>query len=340
MKQFLSISAQIVVITILILSFIVLLGIAFITYRYPNTVISFIQDRFIQEEEQPKVRLKALGVLGDSQSDEYRADDNRGSNFPSTTLNWVEQLVQERGVNVGEWGNWQEPRRTGYKYNWARTGATAASLIESGQHTGLAEQAKNGEVNVVIIYIGANDFSPYITHDGYEAIYNGELTDAQIERKINLFVADVTTAIDVVQKGGAEQILLVTVPDWGNHIGIKLAFPDPLKRLRVREVIVRTNRKLEKVAQERGIPTVDPNRFFSELSKESGSAKPIIGGQNLEYLYLNNNPENVFLQDGVHTGTAMNGLFLNYMLERLNPYLENPIPLLSEQEIMEIAGIK
>lgn len=120
---------------------------------------------------------------------------------------------------------------------------------------------------------------------------------------------------------------------------MKLAFPLPYKRTLVKRVINETNKRLEQVALEKGIQTVDPNVFFSNLTKETPSSKPIIGGTNLEFLYLNNSPENVFLSDGVHTGTAMNGLFANYLLHVLNPYLTKPITPLSEKEILQIAGL-
>ena len=84
--------------------------------------------------------IKGIGIMGDSNSDEYRADDNRGGEYAPTTLNWMEQLVLSRELNFGPWGTWGGPRRTGYEYNWARSGATAHSLITSGQHTGLAQQ--------------------------------------------------------------------------------------------------------------------------------------------------------------------------------------------------------
>ena len=42
--------------------------------------------------------LHGIGVISDSNSDEYRADDNRGGDYAATTLNWVEQLVRYRGV--------------------------------------------------------------------------------------------------------------------------------------------------------------------------------------------------------------------------------------------------
>src|SRR5262245_44866243 len=48
-----------------------------------------------------------LGIMGDSNSDEYRADDNnRGGIYASTTLNWVEQLQRYRGIDIGSWGRW------------------------------------------------------------------------------------------------------------------------------------------------------------------------------------------------------------------------------------------
>src|SRR6185295_5345010 len=70
-----------------------------------------------------------FGVMGDSGSDEYRADDNRGGAYAATTLNWVELLVRFRGLDFGPWATWGEPRRTGYEYNWARSGARAADVI-------------------------------------------------------------------------------------------------------------------------------------------------------------------------------------------------------------------
>src|SRR5512140_2425810 len=43
--------------------------------------------------------IVGLGVLGDSNSDEYRADDNRGGQYASVTLSWVELIAARRGVN-------------------------------------------------------------------------------------------------------------------------------------------------------------------------------------------------------------------------------------------------
>jgi len=147
------------------------------TFQNPQLVSDRL--RYLVPTETPApIDMKGMAVLGDSQSDEYRADDWRGGNYADTTRNWVELLAKYRDVNLGEWGAWDEPRRNGYSQNWARTGATAHSLIESGQHLGAAEQIKEGKVNVVVVYIGALDFAPYMPHGNYEAIYNGNLSEA------------------------------------------------------------------------------------------------------------------------------------------------------------------
>lgn len=316
----------------------VAIAVAIFTYKYPETTISFINNKFVIEPTPIPFKLAGIAVLGDSQSDEYRADDNRGDNFPTTTLNWVEILSQKRNLNFGEWNTWGEPRRTGYEYNWARTGASATSMIESGQHIGVAEQVRTGKVNVVVIYIGANDFAPYMTPDGFQAIYNEELTPAQIDRKVNRIVADITTAIEVMQDAGNAKIVLITIPDWGNNVGLKFSFPLPYKRALVSSVINETNEKLIKIASEKNILAVDSNEFYDTLERDS-KGEPIIGNIPLEYLPINNNPNNVFLRDGAHIGTAMNGLFANYLINKINPFLSNKIKSLSEEEIKDIAGL-
>src|SRR5690606_9197935 len=105
------------------------------------------------------MNIKGVAVIGDSQSDEYQGNDKRGQTYASTTYNWVEILAKKRQLDFGAWGERDEPRRMRYEYNWARTGATTLSMITSGQHIGVAEQVRQGKVNLVILYIGANDFA-------------------------------------------------------------------------------------------------------------------------------------------------------------------------------------
>ncbi len=324
------------ILVLLIVSFIASVAVGIFVWRYPQIAIDIISRLKVEEVEVENITVKGIVVIGDSQSDEYRADDGRGGEFSQNTFNWVEQLAKFRNVNFGEWDTYDEPRRTGYAYNFARTGATIHSMLESGQDTGVVNLVKKGEVNVVVIYIGANDFSPYITQDGYQQIYDGSLTDKQILRKSNSIVAGIVTAIEQIEKAGDTKIILVLLPDWGNHMGIQIAFPLPSQRSKVTFVINSINEKLKVIALEKGIPTVDPNELYLQF-RNNGLG---IGSITMEHYIFNNNPKSIFLDDAIHMGTVMNGLFANKIIETLNGSYGANIAKFSNDEILEIANIR
>ena len=125
-----------------------------------------------------------IGVLGDSYSDEYQF-------YPphrSTARNWVEILAATRGLNFGRFSTRSrgEPRNQGYEYNWARSDATTDDLIVTGQHTGLAAQVARGEVNLVVVFIGGNDFiNAMKTPDPAAAFQQvGPRAEANLERAV------------------------------------------------------------------------------------------------------------------------------------------------------------
>jgi lysophospholipase L1-like esterase len=338
MTRFIFKTLKVSVLTALVVSLVITLGIGALTLYSPKTVITFIE-RLSTPEPLDPIQIQGVAVLGDSQSDEYRADDKRGENYSSTTLNWVEILDKNRNIPFGAWSTYNDSRRTGYAYNWAQSGATTTSMIASGQHIGVAQQVKKGEVNVVIIYIGANDFAPFVTADGYEAIYNGQLTEADLIAKRNGIVANIKTAIDVIQNSGDAKIALVQIPNWGNNFGVSLAFPNPEQRARVNQELAATNAELSALAALYMIPTLDPNIWYQENIRENGG-KVAIGDTRLERLLITNDPRNMFLDDGVHPGTAMNALFANEIIKTLNINFGTGINQLSDEEILKISGIK
>src|SRR3954462_845421 len=77
--------------------------------------------------------LEKLGAMGDSLSDEYW-----DSGVSTYATNWTSLLVMFRGIDMGPTAaqagtnSWGAPRNVGYKYNWAQTGATSASLLTQG----------------------------------------------------------------------------------------------------------------------------------------------------------------------------------------------------------------
>src|SRR3954453_2263910 len=149
-----------------------------------------------------------IGVLGDSYSDEYQFY----SPHRSTARNWVEILAATRGLNFGRFSTRSrgEPRNQGYEYNWARSDATTDDLIATGQHTGLATQVARGEVNLVVVFIGGNDFiNAMKTRDPAAAL---QQVGPRAEANLELAVATILEAHPDVK------VVIITVPN-----GVKLS---------------------------------------------------------------------------------------------------------------------
>jgi phospholipase/lecithinase/hemolysin len=281
-----------------------------------------------------------LGVLGDSNSDEYRADDNRGGPYAAVTFSWVELIAARRGLNVGPWGTWGEPRRTGFKYNWSRSGATAHDAIESGQHTGLAEQVASGEVSHVIVWIGTNDFATW--SGKYQEIYDGRLSGKALQAKLDAIAADITLAVDTILRAGKVKLLLATIPERAGTPDVIRQFPDEAGRRRVNEAIRATNTQLMTMASSRGIAVVDSAALMQWLlQRVDKTALLQIGREQINVFGRGNEPHNGQLDDeSGHPGTILSGLIANEIV--IQPFDEQfgaDIPLLSDEEILQSAGL-
>lgn len=283
--------------------------------------------------------IKGIAVLGDSQSDEYRADDARGGEYSQSTLNWVEQLARYRRINVGPWGTRHSPRRTGFEYNWALSGATSSTMLSEGQHTGAAQQVKEGEVNVAIIVIGANDFAPF-TQGGYQDIYEGKLHGKALEVKIDGVVDHIETAVTTLQDAGNVHILLIEIPDWEKRLIVTSLFPDPTKRQLVTNAITRTNYKLDALARKHGLATLNPNVFYDQVIGNDDNFVVTLGDVNFDRLTPSNNPHSLFLADNIHPGTVLNGLFANFVIQTLNEKMNTTIEPFTTEQLFSIADIK
>ena len=282
-----------------------------------------------------------IGIMGDSDSDEYRADDARGGQYAATTLNWMEQLVKSRGLNFGIWGSWGEPRRIGFEYNWARTGATARTLITSGQHTGLAQQVSSGKVSHVVLWIGSNDF--HLKNGPYAEIYNGTLSGPALDAKLNGIVTDINTAIDTILRAGKVEMVVVTIADQGASYEALLLFPDAVKRQRVTNAINTVNARLINSVVGRGIIVVDSNQIQKAVFSGVDSQGYLnFGGQKIYTLQKGNDPYHLQLGDNIgHPGTVLSGILANSIfVEPFNREFGMCVPSLSNEEILRNAGIK
>ncbi len=323
-----------------IFGLIIVAGLLLATFR-PEVFDRYIA-RFLPGAKPEVFIIKGIGVIGDSLSDEYQADDARGYEYAPTTLNWVEQLVKSRKLNFGVWNQWGDVRRTGFQFNWSRSGSTTKDAINNNQHTGLAQYISEGKVNVVIVYIGGNDFSPFNTTDGYLPIYNETLSDSAVEEKIKNVVKNIETILDDIKKTKQKdlKIMLMTIPDWNLSPVIQLANRNDEGRERVSKAIKETNEYILKIASQRNIALVDVNVFYKKLLSEAllGSIK--VGSENISLYIPGDDPKRAFLSDTIHPGTVLNGLFANFLLKKMNQDFHTNIPPLTDDEILKNAGLK
>ncbi len=275
-----------------------------------------------------------LAALGDSLSDEYAGEAYAYAD------NWVE-LLAASGVNVGAWGSYGEPRREGYAYDWARSGATSASLLAQGQPDGVAAQAAAGLVNYAVLWVGQNDFSA-----AAEGIYGyGDPERGWSEQQIADFIAGVAgnirTALDTLVASGVHTVL-VNVGDLSTLPAAREYLPDAQRRELISQAIVGLNDQLAALAADYRVPLVD--MFALGQVYLGTNASPVesvtIGGQTF-WNAGGQDPTNLFVADGVHPHTVPQAIFANLMLKALELGYGVDVSAYwrSEEAIVNLAGL-
>jgi hypothetical protein len=257
----------------------------------------------------------AVGTLGDSYTDEYRF-------YPpdlSHARNWVEILSATRKVDFGTFSTKSrgEPRDQGFAFNWARYGATSSDMIQN-QLPGLAAQVAAGQVKYAWIFIGANDFLYFLRN-----VENGSIPLAaaptmvpQIESQL---AANFTTAVHTLLDASPNVKLVVsTLPDLSTLPIVQIALRiDPQAGPIVSDTsqaIAGYNATIRSVAAGNSrIALVDLAAQATELSAISvGSVS--YGGTIIHLTTAGDNYHDFFLADGLHIGTAGQGLIANDFL--------------------------
>jgi hypothetical protein len=282
-----------------------------------------------------------FAILGDSNSDEYRADDDRGGAYSSVTFNWMEQLVMARALDFGAWGTWGGDRRTGFEYNWARSGARAADLVGQGQAAGVAQQVEDGAVKYVYVHIGSNDF--HLVNGTYREIYDGTLTDAQVAAKVAEVVGDVTAAVDTVLAESPERIVVTLFGDPGLNPRALATYPSAAGRNRVSMAIESVNQGLTRMATTRPQVTLyDLNEFANSLlGRIDADGNLDVGDELISMVEAGDEPHHAQLGDrSGHLGTVASGLFANAtFIGPFNQAEQLGIPMLTDAEILSHAGL-
>jgi hypothetical protein len=282
--------------------------------------------------------LAKLGAMGESYTDELNLEAGL------FVTNWVSQLSTFRGIDFGPTaaqagvGTWGEPRRLGYKYNWARAGATSSTLLTQGQHTGCAGQFASNGVSSAVLAIGLNDFISGSA--AYHAIYSNLWNASQIQTYANQTVSNIETALVTVRNAGVS-VALANIIDSGLLPGAE-GLTNASARDQVTVVIQSVNSSLKDLAQKYQLPLVDWYGLTSALLGPNTNlhATLKVGNvtMNLRGTGSGSTPTNAFF-DGAHFGTVINGLFANLFLQAFVSGYGATNALFSEQEILSHAGI-
>lgn len=288
--------------------------------------------------------LGKLGAMGDSLTDEYW-----DSGVSTYATNWASLVVLFRGVDMGPTAaqagtnSWGSPRNSGYKYNWALTGATSADLLSEGQHTGLASQFKSDGVSNAVLAIGPNDFNPQSS--AYVNIYFGFWNAATIQAYANQTISNIETALSTVRATG-QHVVVATIIDPGSPPASTSFFSSAANRDRVNAAIQIVNNGVKNLAQKYQVPLVDwyglakavlgPNTNLHSTIKIGNVTINLRGSDPGP---PNSAPTNAFVSDGFHPNTVFQGVFANTILQAFNSGYDANIPLFSEQEILTYSQI-
>jgi lysophospholipase L1-like esterase len=301
-------------------------------------------------------QIGALGVMGDSLSDEYSEET-----YGAYATNWVPQLVTYRGINVGPTaaeagqpgGTWGTPRRTGYQFDWAFSGDTSADLLSHGQHTGLAAQVVPDGITHAVLAIGANDFNPDFlnyTPNAYYNIYrnNNGWTTNQINAYVAQLLTNIETAIATVATTGV-RLVVFNILDYGKTPATYnfFLYANGGQRERVSAVIQQANGGLAFLAQKYQVPLVDAFKLQKTIfgSNTNLLSTLTIGNVAIHLQQGDTDPINnpnrtaAFVDDEAHPHTTIQGLFANMALEAFRLGYGTDVPDFTEQEILAHAGL-
>jgi hypothetical protein len=293
----------------------------------------------------PAQTLDRLGAIGDSLTDEYDDQD-----FGAYARNWLELLVEQRGVEVGPTaaqagqpgGTWGEPRRTGYQDNWARSSADTDTAITQGQHAGLAGGVVRG-VSHVIVFIGNNDFRPGTDNSyPYNAIYNGLWTPQQIEAHLDDSIADLGTLITPLENAGY-RIAVANAFDFGSTPTVELFFPNAAYRDRVTAVLTEFSSRVLQLAEDRNLTFVDLLAFGKAAFGTNAAPRStlLVGNVaiNLNLISSQSGTAAGFVEDGIHPHTVVQGIMANVWLAALDQHLGACVTPFTEAQLLAHNGL-
>lgn len=271
-----------------------------------------------------------IGVIGDSYSDEYAF-------YPphrSRARNWVEILAAAGHLDFGTYSlvTRGEPRNEGFAHNWARSGATTSDMIAHAQHTGVAEQVARGEVALVCVFIGGNDF--------LEALRQPDPA-AALDETPALAGANLETAVRaILDASPTVRILLATVPDLRELPELAGSGHDAAAdglHLALARAVSRYNSHVWSLAGRDSRIAVADLHLSTRLAQLVSPRSVHVGGRSISRAECGDGVDHVFLADRRHVGTVVQGLLARVLVAAINRHLDLAIELPTDEDLLEIA---
>jgi lysophospholipase L1-like esterase len=301
------------------------------------------------------ISAQTFAALGDSLTDEYVGNPGNLGSTDLAALNWVQLLVQLRGMDFGSYEGDStvrgEPRLEGYEHVWARSGGTVNPVIFADlttQATGILPAVGGGDIDYLFIGIGSNDY--YFRELGSGSM---DLMDPGYQTFEQALLDTMESVILSLQAAGSAQIIVSAVP-LGTAGGTS---PDTIL------AIQHYNGELATLLGTLGVTFFNQWEWTLDLARIDVNGDLHYGGYvipdgssaTLAQTIPSGSPNagpckstgdcatpayvlNAIADDGLHPNTVMQGLLANEFLTVLNPFLGSPIPLLSDDEVLEAAA--
>jgi len=284
-----------------------------------------------------------IGALGDSLTDEYRATPERRD-----ARNFVEILSATRRLRFGAYSTTSrgEPRGAGFANNWAKTGATSDDMVKS-QLPGLANQVRRGQVNLVSIFIGSNDFVRYAATFSPFSPPTDEQVAAGLAKVATRLGDNLTTAVRTLMSANPDvKLAISTLPDLRQLPSVAVLAANPLLKPAIDAVgnaVTAYNTRLKALAAEdpTHIAVVDLNAEFNRVAAVSAATGKLnVGGRSIDVRTPGNDPSHLFRNDGSHIGTVGQGLIANTFVNSVGTAFKVTIKPLRQAEILRQARIR
>jgi hypothetical protein len=230
-------------------------------------------------------------------------------------------MHDSRGLNFGP----------SYAYVHGTGGATTSSVLVPGdQIDQLVAQVQSGDVTLALMSIGDND---WFTVAG--SIANGSLSGPALQTFQNNLVTNITTGVDAVLAAGGK-VVLGSFSNITDAPAAAAIYANPVARANLEGALAAADDQLRAYAVSHGVPFVD---FFALQKMVYDSGSFVIGGVPISLTTVGPDPHN-FFQSSLNAGLAIRGEIANLWIQAINQGYGTNIPLLTDLEILTIAGLQ